>query len=851
MRKKIMMLALAVSMVWASMPVFANDYKDIQAHWAKENIYSFKEQGFIDEFSGDKFLPNHSITRLELITLLNRAMGLEGEAEVPFSDVSKESPSHKEISTALANGYITGFGDGSFRPNAPVSRAEICVFLQRLNKIPKSDGNSRYVTDLNKAPAWAIQSVQAAANADLLKGYEDGSFGLTKRMTRAETITILSNLKGKEKEDGLIVRSEADLPKSKLIEKDLIISEEFKDKALVLDGFTIQGNLIIRGKGSSPIQIKDTKVRGEVQIARKDSNVVFRGDSSARQIRVFTQSTVSAENLSRELAKLVVSKDFVGDRFEVSAPTKSLQVYKKVSINVKENIQEVSVFGDQKQVHFTVDKNKSIGKITEGENAVTIEKTNPSYSENKKKPPVMKGGGGAAPSAPKERDEKTPPSESAPKKNDGSFGKQTGPNQGGANENRNEQAESDHSKDVPGSEGKQNGEQGQAPEKDSGSVPEVKEPPSTAPEPGLPPAPEKTPQELEKERMEQEEEARKQKERLIEEKAKKLEAFFAKTNPSERYLDSEGNIRIILWTQGITPPTMKHDFRLKSVAPGYREYQVDYLPDGNWYDINKLDGVENDDFLCFASVSANMLHWWYHQNRENIRQYVDSNGQENGIPPISSESGTAEKSAFRSSLNAKDFIESFSDPSDSKFMKLFLGYFGHLKTGFNSDILADLMINGYRPKDNGAPHAKEKGFRDFKFDNRGGLFYPVFGDEPLTERFFSGNYSSFGKSIQTKLIEGKIVGLEHTTAGRGITHIITLWGAEYDVDGNITGIFITDSDDGSYEHVAMRRFDVVKINENPHLSTKIDKKGGSGIEYIQTLSQGKELWEEYFERQNP
>ncbi len=937
--KRKIALALATSMALSNLQVFANDYKDIQEHWAKETIYSFKEQGFIERYKEENFLPNREITRAELITMLNRSMGLDGHAEVSFSDVPIGSELYEELSVAVANGYIAGFSDGSFRPDEPVSRGEICVFLERLNKIPKQGNTSKKIKDMDKVPQWAKNSVQAAANANLIRGYENGNFALSKNLTRAETIAILSNSKNIENIDShaLIIRKESDIPKNRIIKKNVIISEEIKDKNLLLDGLTIQGDLILRGDDSSPIKIRNTKVLGEVQINRKNAQVIFSGESSARQIRVFAESVIGAEDLKNELSKVVVSKQFVGQRVEVSAPTKDLQVYKETNIYVKENIAQMVVFLTDKPIHLMVDENKSVGKIAtdEARHKVAIEKLTPASSSDKKKETPASGGGGgggggggytAAPSAPIQKEpeipkvetpsaqpkeglpspqkEKTtpnkpegssdssaapiqeqngnteqqppaPPKESQPPKDesgaepalpptppsDNEGGKQAPQNLSNPNEesqegDKNPPSAPENSQTAPGSSSQDESRDGQPtdppavsenspkpnqPSTDSGSSQNADA--STDQTPNSPPASEKTPEELEREKRE----AEQKKEEESKQKAASIKLDLeSRGNPVEQYTDRDGNIRTILWTQGITPPTMAEDFEYKIVAPGYEEYQAPYKAGNNWYDTNKVAGTQRDDYLCFASVAANMMHWWYLQNQDNIAEYIKIGGQDKNI---AGENETKNEH-YRSVLNAEDFIDSHKSPSDSAWMKRFIDYFGHLTKGFNSDLLADLMINGYKPTEDGAPHAKEKDFRKFKFDNRGGLFYPVFGDEPLTEKFFSGDYSSFGQSIKAGLMDGKIIGLEHLTSSKGTTHIITLWGAEYDLDGNITAVFITDSDDTDYGNVAMRRYNVLKIGNKPYLSTRVDRNGGAGIEYIQTLSTGEKLWEEYFRKQN-
>ena len=81
--------------------------------------------------------------------------------------------------------------------------------------------------------------------------------------------------------------------------------------------------------------------------------------------------------------------------------------------------------------------------------------------------------------------------------------------------------------------------------------------------------------------------------------------------------------------------------------------------------------------------------------------------------------------------------------------------------------------------------------------------------------------------------------------GRG-RHVVTLWGAEYDLNGNIVAVYITDSDDRGDEEIGMKRYGVKNSNGKAKLSTNVSNKNhGSSVGNIYIFSQGTEAWKEY------
>lgn len=88
-----------------------------------------------------------------------------------------------------------------------------------------------------------------------------------------------------------------------------------------------------------------------------------------------------------------------------------------------------------------------------------------------------------------------------------------------------------------------------------------------------------------------------------------------------------------------------------------------------------------------------------------------------------------------------------------------------------------------------------------------------------------------------------VLGLIHSTPTNGVTHIITLWGVEFDHNNEITALFVTDSDDYEQPEIAMKRM-LLKKNSSgqPVITTNINGNTGAQILEFVPLSLGEEYW---------
>ena len=301
-----------------------------------------------------------------------------------------------------------------------------------------------------------------------------------------------------------------------------------------------------------------------------------------------------------------------------------------------------------------------------------------------------------------------------------------------------------------------------------------------------------------------------------------------------QYTTEDGEIRTIIWVKGINGPFMGEggDFHKEIIQGGkdtYVTYTVPYSSGDGWYDVNKTTSGGNIDIdknLCFAAVSSNMLHWWFDQNIEYVDRYIEKNGD-----------------IIRANRKLSDLKTSFESPENSKLFELYKVLYGYNERGFYSDLLMDLFINGYTPKTTGATNIESD---DLIPNNNGGFFYDVFKGEKLTDRTYGGNYESLSNLLKEILGNGGIVGVSHKVFSRS-NHIVTLWGAEYDLNGKLKAVYISDSDDQDERNVGMKRYEIRNVGGRAKLSTnETDKSAGAEVGYLHILYQGTNQWNNYF-----
>ncbi|SFB55564.1 2',3'-cyclic-nucleotide 2'-phosphodiesterase / 3'-nucleotidase / 5'-nucleotidase [Cohnella sp. OV330] len=176
---------------------YDRSFADVPAsNWAKDVIAELAAKQLIDGVDAANFAPQRQITRAEFAKLLVQEFGLQTQGTgASFTDVASGSWYAEVVGIASANGLITGKGDGSFAPNAPITREEMAVMLARIPAL-KSGGTTGTASfkDGGKISSWAQGSVGRILDEGLMQGRGNGVFAPQGFTTRAEAAKVVHGL---------------------------------------------------------------------------------------------------------------------------------------------------------------------------------------------------------------------------------------------------------------------------------------------------------------------------------------------------------------------------------------------------------------------------------------------------------------------------------------------------------------------------------------------------------------------------------------------------------------------------------------------------------------------------------
>ena len=141
---------------------YETKFSDVKPQqWFYNYVSALTEKGIINGYPDGTFRPNDKITRAEMVTLVVKALGLNGEYESSFSDISN-SWAKDAIAIASAKGWINGYSDGTFRPNDSITRAETVVFLNNVIGVDVSTNVSESKFTDVKTSDWFFEAVMVA-----------------------------------------------------------------------------------------------------------------------------------------------------------------------------------------------------------------------------------------------------------------------------------------------------------------------------------------------------------------------------------------------------------------------------------------------------------------------------------------------------------------------------------------------------------------------------------------------------------------------------------------------------------------------------------------------------------------
>lgn len=270
--KKLLCVLLAAAMAASLLLAPAAAYADTEGHWAAGAIDRWSGEGVVQGADG-LFRPDAPITRAELAVILDRLMAYQ-TGDGAYSDVVPGAWYEGAVQKAAAAGVMQGDGAG-MRPLDTLTRQEAAVLLGRALGVAENAGAADSYSDAANIAAWARGYVGGMTAAGILQG-SGGRANPAAPITRAEVVTILDN--------ALAARYTAAGEYSADAAGDVIVSAP----GITLKGMAVQGRLIIaEGVGDGAVTLDSVTVKEAVLVRGGGAHsIIIKGSSSIPAVAV-------------------------------------------------------------------------------------------------------------------------------------------------------------------------------------------------------------------------------------------------------------------------------------------------------------------------------------------------------------------------------------------------------------------------------------------------------------------------------------------------------------------------------------------------------------------------------------
>lgn len=232
------------------------------AHWADSSLTKLRDWGVMRGDQNGSMEPDRNITRAEFVTMINRAFGYKTMGKQPFRDVKGTEWYANDINIAYNQGYFVGSSKNTASPNDSLTREEAMTLIGRNLMLTPDESENMIFTDGRALSSWSRGIVTAAAKKGIVKGDSEGTFRPQAPITRGEVATLLartigtplnqagSSTLGMVSGNVMISASGVELHDT-TINGDLYITAGVGLGYVTLNNVTVNGQVIASGSGVS------------------------------------------------------------------------------------------------------------------------------------------------------------------------------------------------------------------------------------------------------------------------------------------------------------------------------------------------------------------------------------------------------------------------------------------------------------------------------------------------------------------------------------------------------------------------------------------------------------------------
>jgi len=170
-------------------------FTDVPAgYWADDPLQFLVAEGVVSGYADGTFRPEATVTRVQFAKMVVEAMEwqVQFSSQPTFSDVPASHWAYGYVETASARGVIAGYADGTFRPDAPITRAQAAKMIATARDWAMEPPEVNSFLDVS-ADNWAYNYAEMVYAADVMSGYADRTFRPYNTATRAQIAKILAH----------------------------------------------------------------------------------------------------------------------------------------------------------------------------------------------------------------------------------------------------------------------------------------------------------------------------------------------------------------------------------------------------------------------------------------------------------------------------------------------------------------------------------------------------------------------------------------------------------------------------------------------------------------------------------
>ena len=258
-KRRALSLLMAAVMVLGLCPAFPGTQASA-AHWADPYLSQLVEWGVISTAQAQN--PDRALTRADFMGIVNRAYGYHEPGETPFEDVAVTDWYYDDVGIAYNAQYIKGTSPTTASPKDPLTRETATTILGRNMMLQDSAGEILDFTDARRISTWAQGTIKSSLEHYLVSGYDDGTFRPQRNVSWGEMASMVTRLIGTPLQEpgdyslggtfgNVTITSPGVTLRDTVVSGDLYITGGVGLGDVKLENVTVLGRIIASGTGSS------------------------------------------------------------------------------------------------------------------------------------------------------------------------------------------------------------------------------------------------------------------------------------------------------------------------------------------------------------------------------------------------------------------------------------------------------------------------------------------------------------------------------------------------------------------------------------------------------------------------